>query len=299
MGLLDKLRRTPISLVRELRRIFTLSPRFTAELGEELEAALLATDLGLPTTQRILKAVQDSYQAQGRKGEDVFAIAQREVVAALGEHDPAIGLVPEGATVVSVVGVNGTGKTTTCAKLACRFKEAGHSPWLAACDTFRAAAVEQLQKWSQRLDIPIVHGKQGADPASVAHDALASAQARGGDVVLIDTAGRLHTKHNLMKELEKIHRVAGRKIEGAPHEVLLVIDATTGMNALNQARIFHQSTPLSGLVVTKLDGTSRGGMIVNIQQELDVPVKFVGVGEGPGDLMPFESGSFARALFSE
>ena len=299
MGLLEKLRKTRISLFRELRRILTLSPRFTPELAEELESVLLATDLGLPTTQRIVDAVRESFQTQGRKGSDVFAIAEEEVRSVLGEADSSLTLVADGVTVVSVVGVNGTGKTTTCAKLAHRFKQENHRPLLAACDTFRPAAIEQLQKWSERLGIPIKNGEQGADPGAIAHDAISKACTEGNDIVLLDTAGRLHTKHNLMRELEKIHRVAGKKIEGAPHEVLLVIDATTGANALVQARTFHQTTPLSGLVVTKLDGTSRGGMVVNIQRELSIPVKFVGVGEKPDDLLPFEAEPFAKALFSE
>jgi fused signal recognition particle receptor len=199
--------------------------------------------------------------------------------------------------VVSVVGVNGTGKTTTCAKLAHLVQGRGEQAVLAACDTFRAAAIEQLKLWGQRLEVPVVAGAYHADPAAVAHDALSAALARAADYLFVDTAGRLHTKHNLMLELQKVHRVMGKRLPGAPHEVLLVLDAATGMNALNQAREFHKATALTGLVVTKLDGTSKGGMVVAIQEELRLPVKFVGVGEQPDDLQPFDARQFAAALF--
>jgi len=198
-----------------------------------------------------------------------------------------------------VVGVNGSGKTTTSAKLAHRIQSNGGRAMLAACDTFRAAAIEQLKLWGERLKVPVVAGAYGADAAAVGHDAVMAALARGVDYLFIDTAGRLHTKQNLMQELEKLHRVIGRKLEGAPHEVLLVLDASTGMNALNQAREFHKIVPLSGLVVTKLDGTSKGGMVVAIQQELGLPIKFVGLGEQPDDLQPFNAKEFSQALFPE
>ena len=202
-----------------------------------------------------------------------------------------------GVTVVSIVGVNGTGKTTTAAKLAHVLQQRGQSSVLAACDTFRAAAVEQLKLWGQRLNVPVVAGAPHADPAAVAHDGIASAEAKHADWLLVDTAGRLHTKHNLMQELQKVHRVMDKKLPGAPHETLLVLDATTGMNALNQAREFHKAVTLTGLVVTKLDGTSKGGMVVAIQQELGLPIKFIGLGEQPDDLQPFYAKQFAAALF--
>ena len=202
-------------------------------------------------------------------------------------------------TVVSIVGVNGTGKTTTAAKLAHLIQARGETAVLAACDTFRAAAIEQLKLWGQRLNVPVVSGAYHADPAAVAHDAVTAAQARDADYLLVDTAGRLHTKHNLMQELQKLHRVMDKKLPGAPHETLLVLDATTGMNALNQAREFHKAVPLTGLVVTKLDGTSKGGMVVAIQKELGLPIKFIGLGEQPDDLQPFDAKQFAEALFSE
>jgi fused signal recognition particle receptor len=197
------------------------------------------------------------------------------------------------------VGVNGTGKTTTAAKLAHLVKQGGDGAVLAACDTFRAAAIEQLKLWGHRLDVEVVAGAYGADAAAVAHDAITAAQARKSRFLFIDTAGRLHTKHNLMQELQKVHRVMGRLLPGAPHETLLVLDATTGMNALNQAREFNKAVPITGLVITKLDGTSKGGMVVAIHKELGLPVKYIGVGEQPGDLQPFDPKAFAQALFAE
>ena len=303
MGLFQKLkeglRKTHQTLSHEIKRIVSLSPKLTEEGSDDLEAALLGADLGLPMTQRIMAATKTAFETQGREAVDVFGIAAREVEAALSQTSTPLANVAEATTVVSLVGVNGTGKTTTCAKLAHQIKLKGGQPWMAACDTFRAAAIDQLKLWSERLQIPVTAGTYGADPASVAHDAVSAALAQGCDYLLIDTAGRLHTKHNLMKELEKLHRVVNKKLAGAPHEVLLVLDATTGMNALTQAREFNKAVPLTGLVITKLDGTSRGGMIVSIQQELGIPVKYVGVGEQADDLQPFEAKAFAEALFSE
>jgi fused signal recognition particle receptor len=253
----------------------------------------------MATTGQIVAAVKKAYETQGRDGVDVFGVAQREIAAGLGT--PAAGLkhTAGGPTVVSIVGVNGTGKTTTAAKLAHLVRGQGHTALLGACDTFRAAAIEQLKLWGQRLKIDVIAGAYGADAAAVAHDAVAAAQSRQVDFVFIDTAGRLHTKHNLMQELQKVHRVMGRQLPGAPHEVLLVLDATTGMNALNQAREFHKTVPLTGLIVTKLDGTSKGGMVIAIQRELGLPVKFVGLGEQADDLQPFDPKTFAEALFRE
>jgi fused signal recognition particle receptor len=250
-------------------------------------------------TSQILGEVKRSYESQGRKGGDIFSVARAEVAKSLAAGDAAIREAAGGLTVISLVGVNGTGKTTTAAKLAHWIRSEGGSAVLAACDTFRAAAVDQLKVWGERLQVPVICGAHGADPASVAHDALMAAQARKARYLLIDTAGRLHTKHNLMQELQKLHRVLDRKMPGAPHEVLLVLDATTGMNALNQAREFHKLVTLTGLVVTKLDGTSKGGMVVAIRKELDLPIKFVGLGEQPDDLQPFDANEFAQALFPD
>ncbi len=303
MGLFEKfksgLQKTHSRLAHEIKRIVSRSPKLEAEAIEELEAALIASDLGMAMTSQIVGAVKKAYETQGGAGSDVFEVAGRQVEEALASGDVGLKRAPEGLTVVSIVGVNGTGKTTTAAKLAHMVQNRGESALLAACDTFRAAAIEQLKLWGHRLKVEVIAGAYGADAASVAHDAVAAAQSRGGHYLFVDTAGRLHTKHNLMQELQKLHRVMGKQCAGAPHEVLLVLDATTGMNALNQAREFHKAVPLTGLVVTKLDGTSKGGMVVAIQKELGVPIKFIGVGEQPDDLQPFDAKEFAHALFEE
>jgi fused signal recognition particle receptor len=244
-------------------------------------------------------AVRKSYETQGGAGLDVFAVAKTEVEKSLASNNSNLIVAPGGLTVVSIVGVNGTGKTTTSAKLANWMQTQGKTALLAACDTFRAAAIEQIKLWGQRLKIEVVASAYGADAAAVAHDAITAARSRKADYVFIDTAGRLHTKHNLMQELQKLHRVIGKQLPGAPHEVLLVLDATTGMNALNQAREFNKAVPLTGLVVTKLDGTSKGGMVVAIQKELGLPIKFIGLGEQADDLQPFDAKQFAEALFEE
>jgi len=303
MGLFDKfkagLQRTQAKLSQEIHRIVSRSPKLDDDTLEEIEHTLISADLGLPMTQRILVAVKDSYESQGKEGLDVLAVARREVVSTFNGGTSDLHRQPEGLTVVSLVGVNGTGKTTTAAKLAHRVQASGDIAMLAACDTFRAAAVEQLKEWGGRLEVPVIAGNYGADPAAVGHDALSAAQARKADYLFIDTAGRLHTKSNLMQELEKLHRVIGRQAEGAPHEVLLVLDASTGMNALTQAREFNKTVSLTGLVITKLDGTSKGGMVVAIHQEMDLPIKFIGLGEQPDDLQPFDAAQFAKALFAE
>jgi fused signal recognition particle receptor len=303
MGLFQKfkdgLQKTHSQLVHEIKRIVTLSPKLTGSTLEELEAALLGADLGTAMTQQILAEVKKAYETQGRSGSAIFEIAQREVERSLFSGQSELRKQPGGVTVVSIVGVNGTGKTTTSAKLANLIQSRGQSVVLAACDTFRAAAIEQLKLWGQKLNVPVVAGAYHADPAAVAHDAIAAAQSRNTDFLLVDTAGRLHTKQNLMQELQKVHRVMDKKLPGAPHETLLVLDATTGMNALNQAREFHKAVKLTGLVITKLDGTSKGGMVVAIQRELGLPIKFIGLGEQADDLQPFDAKQFAEALFSE
>jgi len=303
MGLFDKfkagLQKTHARLAHEIKRIVSRSPRLDAGSLEELEAALIAADLGMPMTQRIIEAVKKGYETQGNEGLGVFAVAEREVERALLTARTELVRAAEGVTVVSIVGVNGTGKTTTAAKLARVIQSRGETVLLAACDTFRAAAIEQLKLWGQKLKVEVIAGAHGADAAAVAHDAVVAAQARKAGYLFIDTAGRLHTKQNLMQELQKVHRVIGKQLPGAPHEVLLVLDATTGMNALNQAREFHKLVPLTGLVVTKLDGTSKGGMVVAIQNELKLPIKFVGLGEQADDLQPFDARQFAEAMFAE
>ena len=303
MGLFAKfkagLAQTHAKLTHELKRIVTRSPRLTAESLEEIEHALIAADLGLAMTSQIVAAVKKGYETQGSAGLDYLAIARAEIEKSFAANNPKLREIPGGTCVVSIVGVNGTGKTTTSAKLAHYFQAQKKSVLLAACDTFRAAAIEQIKLWGARLKVEVIAGSYGADAASVAHDAVTAAQARQADFLFIDTAGRLHTKHNLMQELQKLHRVIGKQLAGAPHEVLLVLDGSTGMNALNQAREFHKAVPLTGLIVTKLDGTSKGGMVVAIQKELGLPIKFIGLGEQPDDLQPFDAKQFAQALFEE
>jgi fused signal recognition particle receptor len=293
------LAKTHAKLTHEIKRIVTRSPKLTGESIEELEAALIAADLGMAMTEQIISAVKKNYESQGGAGLDFLAIARGEIEKSLSSNKNGLVKAPSGPTIVSIVGVNGTGKTTTSAKLAHYFQAQKKTALLAACDTFRAAAIEQLKLWGARLKIEVIASAYGADAASVAHDAVTAAQARSADYLFIDTAGRLHTKHNLMQELQKLHRVIGKQLPGAPHEVLLVLDATTGMNALNQAREFNKIVPLTGLVVTKLDGTSKGGMVVAIQKELGLPIKFIGLGEQPDDLQPFDAKQFAQALFEE
>jgi fused signal recognition particle receptor len=303
MGLFAKfkagLQKTHTKLAHEIKRIITRSPKLDAAGLEELEAALIGADLGMAMTDQIIGAVKRAYETQGSAGGDVFAVAKREVENSLASNQAALCKAPGGLTVVSIVGVNGTGKTTTAAKLTHLVQSRGETALLAACDTFRAAAIEQIKHWGHQLKVPVIAGAYGADAASVAHDAVAAAQARQADYLFVDTAGRLHTKHNLMQELQKLHRVMGKQLPGAPHEVLLVLDGTTGMNALSQAREFNKAVPISGLIVTKLDGTSKGGMVVAIQRELGLPVKFVGLGEQADDLQPFDAKQFAEALFAE
>jgi fused signal recognition particle receptor len=303
MGLFDKfkagLAKTHNRLVHEIKRIVTRSPKLDAASLEELEAALIGADLGMAITTQIMDAVKKGYETQGGTGLDVFTVAASEIEKNFPAANGKLKEIPGGVSVVSIVGVNGTGKTTTSAKLAHFIQSQNKTAILAACDTFRAAAIEQLKLWGQKLKVEVIAGAYGADPAAVAHDAVTAAQARKASFLFIDTAGRLHTKHNLMQELQKLHRVIGKQLPGAPHEVLLVLDASTGMNAMNQAREFNKSVPLTGLVVTKLDGTSKGGMVVAIQRELGLPVKFIGLGEQPDDLQPFDAKQFAQALFEE
>ncbi len=303
MGLFSKfkagLAKTHSKLTHEIKRIVTRSPKLTGESLQEIEQALIAADLGVAVTQQIIAAVKLAYESQGTTGHDVFAIARAEVENIFAANKPALLRAASGPTIVSIVGVNGAGKTTTAAKLAHLIQSQNKTVLLAACDTFRAAAIEQLKLWGARLKVDVIASTYGADAASVAHDAVTAATARKADYLFIDTAGRLHTKHNLMQELLKLHRVIGKQLAGAPHEVLLVLDGSTGMNALNQAREFNKAVPLTGLIVTKLDGTSKGGMVVAIQKELGLPIKFIGLGEQPDDLQPFDAKQFAAALFEE
>tara|TARA_R110002073_G_scaffold325397_2_gene504380 strand:+ start:586 stop:1683 length:1098 start_codon:yes stop_codon:yes gene_type:complete len=267
------------------------------ELIEEIETLLLVADVGINTTQNLI----DTFKARVRKGvqpdQDLMDIFRQLLVETLAEHASPLDLGESKPGVVMMVGVNGVGKTTSIGKLAKRFQSDGHSVVLAAGDTFRAAAVEQLQVWGERNSVPVIAQSTGADSASVIYDALESCKSRGADILIADTAGRLHNKSSLMEELSKIVRVIKKLDETAPHEILLVLDAATGQNALSQAREFCKAVPVTGLVLTKLDGTAKGGVVFSLVEQLNIPVKFVGLGEGIDDLTGFDPENFVSALF--
>jgi fused signal recognition particle receptor len=297
LGLAKGLKKTKERLLTPLRAIFS-SRKLDAETVEEIEELLLAADLGLEATERIVERLRERIKAgEGGKDEAIGLIAGE--ILGLIDEIPA-GDPPDGAPrVIVVVGVNGVGKTSTIGKIAHRFTSEGKTVLLAACDTFRAAAIEQLELWAGRARVPIVRQKMGSDPAAVAFDAVQSARAKGIDIVLIDTAGRLHTKTSLMEELKKIFRVLGSRIAGIGVESWLVLDANTGQNSIQQAEAFVRSLPVTGLVLTKLDSTAKGGAVIPIQKMLRVPVLFVGVGEGIGDLEPFDHELFVSELIGE
>jgi fused signal recognition particle receptor len=261
---------------------------------EALEELLISADVGIAATERIVTAVR----RRARHGESLRDLVQQEILAVFDSVPPesANGHHPH---VTLIVGVNGTGKTTTVGKLANLFKSEGKQPLVCAADTFRAAAVEQLEVWAKRADVDIIRAKEGADPAALVFDAIQSGTAKGRDPILVDTAGRLHTRVNLMNELDKIRRVAARAAEGAPHEVLLVLDATVGQNGLQQAREFTSVAGVTGIVLTKLDGTAKGGVAVAIANDLKLPIRYIGVGEGIDDLIPFSPREYVDALFQE
>jgi fused signal recognition particle receptor len=294
-GLVDLLERLRRGL-RGTRALLgeRLGPAHAELSPAALEEALLAADVGIDGAEAIAADLAKAQRAgKVRSGEEVAWLRERiAAVLAVAGAPPARGK----PHVVLVVGVNGSGKTTTTAKLAARAQEAGGNVLLVAADTFRAAAIEQLQQWAGRLGVPVISHRQGADPGAVAFDALQAAVRGGVTDVLVDTAGRLHTKHNLMVELEKVRRVCGRAVPGAPHEVLLVLDATTGSNGVVQAREFRAHAGVTGVVLTKLDGTAKGGIVLAVARELGVPVRWVGVGESAADLLPFDPEVFAQAL---
>ncbi|MGD9696920.1 MAG: signal recognition particle-docking protein FtsY [Thermoleophilia bacterium] len=269
-----------------------------AETWDDLEEALITADCGMDATLDLVEELRGE-AAEGRivGGDDLARALWKAVAARMADGPPRVPLGGD-PTVVLIVGVNGSGKTTTVGKLAFRLSELGQSVVIGAADTFRAAAIDQLAVWAERAEVPLVRQATGADPGAVAFDAVSSGRARGADVVLIDTAGRLQTQHNLMEELRKVHAVVGKAHPGAPHETLLVLDSTTGQNGLSQARLFHEAVGLSGVVLTKVDGTARGGIAVAIRRELGIPVKLVGSGERLEDLQPFDAEAFARAIFS-
>jgi fused signal recognition particle receptor len=265
---------------------------------DELEGKLIQADVGVAATSRIIEGVRAAF-ADKTADENLLAFVKDELKALLADPRPGtLATAPQKPTVILVAGVNGSGKTTSIAKLAQYLKDEGHTILLAACDTFRAAAADQLSIWAQRSGSDIVKGAPGSDPASVAHDACERALARQIDTLIVDTAGRLHTQSHLMRELEKVRNVLQRKIPGAPHEVLLVLDATNGQNAIRQAEVFTKSIGCTGVILTKLDGTAKGGIVVAVRQTINLPVKFVGVGEALDDLQPFDADTFVESLFA-
>lgn len=282
-------------------RSMLLGRRLDEALISELESRLIQADVGVKGTARLIDGIRADYKSGAMtRGEDVLAYLKREIKAMWPEQDRRLRLAPEGArpSVILVTGVNGVGKTTSIAKLCHALRAEGRSVLLGACDTFRAGAVRQLEVWAERLGVEVVKGQQGGDPAAVAFDACAAAKARGADVLILDTAGRLHTQDPLMRQLEKLRKVVDRQIPGAPHEVLLVLDATSGQNALRQAEEFSKSAGVTGIFLSKLDGTAKGGIVVAIREATSIPVKFIGVGETPEDVEPFDPESFVEAMFA-
>lgn len=292
------LAKTGSLLGNKLRALFQKG--LDAQALEQLEQTLYEADLGLETAKELTQKVQDLYRKDpSMTSEQLIAAIKSEILKTISQYPTGIEIASkeESPTVLLIVGVNGNGKTTSVAKLAKLFHNENRSVLIAAADTFRAAAIEQLEIWAQRLNVDIVKGKMGSDPAAVVFDALSAGKARQSDLILIDTAGRLHTKTDLMQELEKIRRICKKISPKAPHETLLVLDATTGQNAIDQAKTFHKFTPITGLILTKLDGSAKGGIIVSISRQLGIPVKFIGVGENLEDLEPFQPESFVNALF--
>ena len=297
------LERTKTGLFSKLARAVAGRSTVDAEVLDDLEEVLITSDVGVETTVKIIRRIEERVARDKYMNAAELRGILRDEIAALMEQSHAstkdFGLeLPEGTPyVLMVVGVNGAGKTTTIGKLASRLKKEGKSVILGAADTFRAAAIEQLEVWAERADVPIIKHAEGADPAAVVYDTISAAKARHADVVICDTAGRLHNKKNLMDELSKISRIIDKGLPGCSKEVLLVLDATTGQNAVNQAREFKEAAGLTGIVLTKLDGTAKGGVVLAIHRDLGLPVKFIGVGEQVDDLQPFDAEDFARALF--
>ncbi len=299
----DGLSKTRDAMHDKIAAVVPIGGRIDEDMLDDIEAILIQSDIGLDTSVEIIEELRSAVRSERiSDGEGVMRLLQEQLAAAVAlGSDGALPLgdapLPGTPFVILVVGVNGAGKTTTVGKLAKQYADSGKKVLVAACDTFRAGAVAQLDVWAERAGVDIVRAQQGADPAAVAFDALAAARHRKVDVLLVDTAGRLQNKTNLMEELKKIRRSLAKQDAQAPHETLLVLDATNGQNALSQAREFNGATELTGLALTKLDGTAKGGIVVALRKEMDLPVKLIGVGEGVDDLQPFDGETFARALF--
>ncbi len=302
MGFFEKLtgglKKTRDSMARAVDSMFKSFTKIDKELFEELEEILIMSDVGAVTAADICERLKARVKEKGITDPSMVTSELQGLIADMLRGGEALKLTTK-PSVILVIGVNGVGKTTTIGKLSANLRTSGKTVMLGAADTFRAAAIDQLEIWAQRAGVPMIRHSEGSDPAAVVYDTISAAKARGSDVVICDTAGRLHNKKNLMDELHKITRVIAREAQGCDLEVLLVLDATTGQNALNQAREFKDAAGITGIVLTKLDGTARGGVVIGIKNELQVPIKYVGVGEAIDDLQPFDADAFAKALFGK
>ncbi len=295
----ERMEKTRSGFVRQMDQILLGRKEIDQELVDDLEEILVTADMGVDTVQEIFDEIRDAVKRKELSDPQVLRERLKQnILQRVNVQAGELAWAPA-PFVVLMIGVNGVGKTTTIAKLAYQLKQEGKSVLLVAGDTFRAAAAEQLETWGKRIGVPVIRHGAGADPSAVVFDGLDAAIKRNVDVVLIDTAGRLHTKVNLMEELKKIKRVIGRKVEGAPHETFLVLDATTGQNAVSQARLFREATGISGIVLTKLDGTAKGGIVVSIANQMNIPIRFIGIGEKMEDLRPFDPEEFVKALFDQ
>jgi len=295
----DRLGKTRSKIASGLAAVLPMGRRIDDQLLADLEATLISDDIGVETTERLIEDLRQAYKAkQIAQSDDIIPFLKDKMKSYWPQQDRRLNTAASGPTVILVAGVNGSGKTTSIAKLAGSLHKSGEQVIVAACDTFRAAAVEQLSIWAERTGVQIVKHKSGADPAAVAFDACQAAVSRGADYLIVDTAGRLHTQKHLMEELSKIRNVVSRQIPGAPHEVLLVVDGTTGQNAIMQAKVFTESIQVTGIFLAKLDGTARGGIVIAIRDLLNIPVKFVGLGETPDDIAEFDPDEFVEALFA-
>ncbi|MDO7787181.1 signal recognition particle-docking protein FtsY [Desulforamulus aquiferis] len=294
----ESLTKTRESFVEKIDQVVTGRKGIDEDLYEELEEVLIQADVGVNTAMTLVERVRKGVKARNvQEASRLKDIFQEELEYLMGEKITPINTNPEGPTVIMVVGVNGVGKTTTIGKMAHNYKAQGKKVLLAAGDTFRAAAIDQLEIWAGRVGVDLIKHQEGSDPGAVAYDAVHAARSRNVDVLLMDTAGRLHTKSNLMDELKKVYKIIAREMPGAPHEVLLVLDATTGQNALNQAKIFSEAVNVSGIALTKLDGTAKGGVVTAIVTEMAIPVKLIGIGEAMDDLRQFDPKDFIDALY--
>ena len=302
MGFFDKIKngltKTRNALVNNINAVINSFTKIDEELFEELEEILITSDIGVATATDICDKLRAKIKAEGITDPSVIKDSMKEIIADMLKGDTALNIITS-PSIIMVIGVNGVGKTTTIGKLASLLKNEGKNVVLGAADTFRAAAIEQLTEWANRSNTAIVSSLAGTDPASVVFDTISSAKSKRADVIICDTAGRLHNKKNLMDELAKMNRVINRELPDAAKETLLVLDASTGQNAVNQAREFSKVTDITGIVLTKLDGTAKGGIVISINNELGIPVKYIGVGEGIDDLQPFDSVAFANSLFDE